>query len=90
VRRNFATAYVHQWLYDAESLAQPLREAGLAPGPPLGFREGGFPDLDQLEIREEGSSWRRRAPARSYSPRTTARSVHTAILRSSQSDQFAT
>ena len=29
-------------------------EAGLAPGPPLGFREGGFPDLDQLEIREEG------------------------------------
>ena len=54
VRRNFATAYVHQWLYDAESLAQLLREAGLEPGPPLGFREGGFPDLDQLEIREQG------------------------------------
>jgi predicted SAM-dependent methyltransferase len=54
VRRNFATAYVHQWLYDAESLAQLMREAGLEPGPPLGFREGGFPDLDQLEIREQG------------------------------------
>jgi predicted SAM-dependent methyltransferase len=54
VRRNFATAYVHQWLSDAESLAQLMREAGLEPGPPLGFREGDFPDLDQLEIREQG------------------------------------
>jgi hypothetical protein len=41
----------HQWLYDQDSLALLFTEAGFDNPVVRGFREGGVPDLEQLEHR---------------------------------------
>jgi hypothetical protein len=41
----------HQWLYDAESLAALLREAGFPDPAVREYRDGELPDLDRLENR---------------------------------------
>jgi predicted SAM-dependent methyltransferase len=53
LRRNFGATF-HQWLYDPDSLAHLLRGAGFTTTVTCSFREGGVPDLDQLEMRREG------------------------------------
>jgi predicted SAM-dependent methyltransferase len=53
LRRNFGSTF-HQWLYDPDSLAHLLREAGFTTTVICSFREGSFPDLDQLEKRRDG------------------------------------
>jgi predicted SAM-dependent methyltransferase len=53
LRRNFGSTF-HQWLYDPDSLAHLLREAGFTTTVICSFREGNVPDLDQLEKRRDG------------------------------------
>jgi predicted SAM-dependent methyltransferase len=42
----------HQWLYDANSLTQLLREGGFVDVEARGFRESQLPDIDLLEHRD--------------------------------------
>lgn len=51
--RRLISGVPHQWLYDRESLAVLLGEAGFAESVTRGYREGDVPDLDQLEHRAE-------------------------------------
>jgi predicted SAM-dependent methyltransferase len=53
IRRQFSGA-IHQWLYDAESLASMLAEAGLPGAVVRSFRVGELPDLHMLETRPVG------------------------------------
>jgi predicted SAM-dependent methyltransferase len=53
LRRNFGSTF-HQWVYDTESLAHLLREAGFGTTIVRGFRAGEVPNLDQLEVRDYG------------------------------------
>ena len=52
VARRLVTA-PHQWVYDAESLGHLLVEAGFSNVVTGTYREGDFPDLHILEIRED-------------------------------------
>jgi hypothetical protein len=53
IRRQFSGS-IHQWLYDAESLALMLAEAGLPGAVGRSFRVGDLPDLHVLETRPVG------------------------------------
>ncbi len=53
IRRQFSGA-IHQWLYDAESLATMLAEGGLPGAVVASFRVGELPDLHLLETRPVG------------------------------------
>ncbi len=53
IRRQFSGA-IHQWLYDAESLALMLEEGGLGGAVVRSFRVGELPDLHVLETRPVG------------------------------------
>jgi len=53
VRRNMSGA-IHEWLYDFESLAYLLGEAGFVDVTRRAFREGTVPDLDRLEHHRGG------------------------------------
>ena len=52
VRRAFGSSQ-HQWLYDEDSLAYLLREAGFPDPVVRGYRDGDVPDLAQLENHED-------------------------------------
>ena len=51
--RRLVSGVPHQWLYDRDSLAALLEEAGFHEVETRGYREGDVPDLDQLEHRPE-------------------------------------
>ncbi len=61
IRRQFSGS-IHQWLYDAESLALLLAEGGLPSGQVRAFRVGDFPDLHLLETRPVGLFMEARRP----------------------------
>jgi hypothetical protein len=43
----------HQWLYDEQSLAYLLMEAGFSQPEVRNYRAGAMPDLEQLEHRPD-------------------------------------
>lgn len=67
IRRQFSSA-IHQWLYDAESLALLLAEGGLPSAELRTFRVGELPDLHALETRPVGLFMEARRPGGSDEP----------------------
>lgn len=53
VNRN-VSAFHHQWLYDEASLRKAFEAAGFSKIEFGSYRDGRFPDLDELEIRPGG------------------------------------